>query len=161
MNSVDERLAKILNKNFPDMNATSVDDQIYLLKQISLHGNFVEQVPKALQNDVKKALRILEKIEPDHHYEKIRIQRAISQLREVTTAKHLHGMQHTSNYREKVAMANHLYMLWTTLKGSTPPTTWQKDTHAYSKFVTDILSALEFTWTARQVIDALDKFSNS
>ena len=61
MNSVDERLAIILNKNFPDMNATSVDDQIYLLKQISVHGNFVEQVPKALQNDVTKALRILVK----------------------------------------------------------------------------------------------------
>jgi len=43
------------------MNATSVDDQIYLLKQISVHGNFVEQVPKALQNDVTKALRILVK----------------------------------------------------------------------------------------------------
>lgn len=158
---IDKRIVKILKENFPDMKESSIEAYLYLLKQARQHGQFVEQVPKTVLNEVKKALFILEKIDSDHHFERRHIQRAISQLKKITNAKTLHGLQHTSNYREKVALADQLHKLWTFQKGAKPPATWQKDTHPYSKFVTDVLSALELTWTARQLIDAHDKFSTS
>ena len=147
-------LKEILDKYFPNAEKNS-ETNATLLRQIIHHGNFVERVPKNVQNEAKKALRILENIKTDRHFEGKNIKKAITHLKIITDAKALHGRQHTSSYREKVALADFLFQLWTRHTGSTPPTTWQEDTHRYSKFLDDILNIIQPDWTARSVMEAL------
>jgi hypothetical protein len=173
-----DELIEVLRKHLAKAENIDLVTNATLLK-LSVHGgNFVERVPSKVQSEVKKALRILNKIEAFQHFERKNINNAIRSLEIVATAETLHGSQHTTRHRDKVAFAVAAARLWTRhmekeqhkdinrqkiLDTNAHPyfANWLGDTHPYSKFLTDLINILEPDWTARMVIAAFADYEIS
>ena len=163
-----DELIEVLRKHFPTPGSSDPKKEreklveIATLLKLSIHGgNFVERVPSKLQREVKRALQILNNIDAVQHFERKNINDAIRALDIIATAETLHGTQHTTRHRDKVAFAKEAAHLWTRRKGKTPPSSWLGDTHPYAKFLTDLINVLEPDWTARMIIDALEDYKIS
>lgn len=171
-------LISVLRKHLATAEHIDLAENATLLKLSVNEGHFVERVPIKVKKEVKKALRILSNIEAVQHFERKNINSAIQSLDIVASAETLHGSQHTTRHRDKVAFAIQAGRIWqkhtvndrheekdpqSILDTINHPyfSNWRGDAHPYSQFLTDIINVLEPDWTARMVIAAFADYEIS
>ena len=83
------------------------------------------------------------------------IRKIHKKLDEMAEYQTLHGKQNTSPYREKLCLIDTCIQTWKHYKGTSPPKTFQGETHQYTLFVTDVLQEVfEYDFSPRSAIEA-------
>ena len=83
------------------------------------------------------------------------IRKIHKKLDEMAEYQTLHGKQNTSLYREKLCLIDTCIQTWKHYKGTSPPKTFQGETHQYTLFVTDVIQEVfEYDFSPRSAIEA-------
>ena len=83
------------------------------------------------------------------------IRKIYKKLDEMAEYQTLHGKQNTSLYREKLCLIDTCIQTWKHYKGTSPPKTFQGETHQYTLFVTDVLQEVfEYDFSPRSAREA-------
>ena len=83
------------------------------------------------------------------------IRKIYKKLCEMAEYQTLHGKQNTSPYREKLCLIDSCIQTWKQYRGTSPPKTFQGETHQYTLFVTDVIQEVfEYDFSPRSAIEA-------
>lgn len=156
--SIKEQLIIVLKNHLDPDASDDLEANAYLLAQFADRSNssyIVKKVPNLLQKEVYKALQILKRIEiqSEKDFTGWNLTKAKYHLENISDAETLKSRQHNSGHQQKVVLADFLHKLWTTRKGTPPPSYWAGEADAFSKFLSDVLVVINPDWTPRSVIE--------
>ena len=145
---------KLLKLHFPNGNDFE-NTALLLASRLTIWGGKVEvnkaDFSKALDK-LDIALREALKIAP--FYAKKRLLAWDKELTKFRSTPKLFGKQNTSNFEEKVSVIHSCRQIWRDKLKQDAPNTYRGDTHAFTKFVDDVINLHNQSFSARSAIEA-------
>ena len=151
---------KVIKHHFSEYDSKNSDEDMAEL--MALHYGVwtkLEPVQSSKQRDTLKKvandLKVLDNNSETPIWMSAEIRKIYKKLDEMAEYQTLHGKQNTSPYREKLCLIDTCIQTWKHYKGTSPPKTFQGETHQYTLFVTDVLQEVfEYDFSPRSAIEA-------
>ena len=151
---------KVIKHHFSEYDSKNSDEDMAEL--MALHYGVwtkLEPVQSSKQRDTLKKvandLKVLDNNSETPIWMSAEIRKIYKKLDEMAEYQTLHGKQNTSPYREKLCLIDTCIQTWKHYKGTSPPKTFQGETHQYTLFVTDVIQEVfEYDFSPRSAIEA-------
>jgi len=151
---------KVIKHHFSECDSKNSDEDMAEL--MALHYGVwtkLEPVQSSKQRDTLKKvandLKVLDNNSETPIWMSAEIRKIYKKLDEMAEYQTLHGKQNTSPYREKLCLIDTCIQTWKHYKGTSPPKTFQGETHQYTLFVTDVIQEVfEYDFSPRSAIEA-------
>jgi hypothetical protein len=149
---------KLLKSHFPHADDLEITAEL-LASPLTIWGGLVEVKKANFSNALDKLDFALQKaLNLAPHYAKKTLLAWDRELTEFRSTPKLFGKQNTSNFEQKVFVIHSCREIWKGKVKSDAPNTYRGDTHAFTRFVDDVINLHNQTFSARSAIEAYDIF---